>query len=657
MTWRRGEVGLLKFLNEIDSPLDLKAMREQDLPVLCAEIREYLVSVVTEVGGHFASSLGAVELSVALHYVYDTPKDKICWDVGHQAYVHKILTGRREALKTIRQSGGISGFLKRSESEYDDFGAGHASTAISAALGMAEARAHLKEKHKVVAVIGDGAMTGGLAYEALNNAGALRSDLLVILNDNKMSISPNVGAVHHYLTRIITHPQYRRLKHEIWDWMGKVPAVSDHVREVAKRLDEGVKSMFVPGGFFEDLGFKYFGPADGHNVLEMVELLRRLKEEHRPILLHCLTQKGKGCDYAEMDPIKWHGVSGKAPSAPKPKVEPGKDAPKVKSGPAYLKILGEQLVFMARRDPKIVAITAAMAEGTGLNHFARELPRQFYDVGIAEAHAVCFAAGLAASGARPVCAIYSTFLQRAYDQIVHDVALQHLPVVFVLDRAGLVGPDGPTHHGVLDLAYMSCVQGMVVSAPRNGTEFKNLLYTALAQDTHPFAIRYPKDNSLEYDPSEKYELLPIGQWETLQRGEEVALVATGTMVHVAETAAKILASDGLQVEVVNARYIKPLDEEKLEAVVARCPLIVTMEEGTLKGGFGAQVSAYCQTLALRPAQVINIAIPDEFVPHGPRNKLLADVGLTPEAVVATVRQARETHVYVQDPLDRISSRS
>lgn len=647
----------MKFLDQIESPHDLKELQEKDLPALCAEIREYLVSVITEIGGHFASSLGAVELSVALHYVYDTPKDKICWDVGHQAYVHKILTGRREALRTIRQSGGISGFLKRSESEYDDFGAGHASTAISAALGMAEARDRLDLNHKVVAVIGDGAMTGGLAYEALNNAGALRSDLLVILNDNKMSISPNVGAVHHYLTQIITHPQYRRLKHDIWDWMGKVPAVSEHVREVARRLDEGVKSMFVPGGFFEDLGFKYFGPADGHDVLEMVELLRRLKDEHRPILLHCLTQKGKGCDYAEMDPIKWHGVSGKAQVAPPPKATPAKGEPAPKTGPAYLKILGEQLVHMARRDPKIVAITAAMAEGTGLNHFARELPGQFYDVGIAEAHAVCFAAGLAASGARPVCAIYSTFLQRAYDQIVHDVALQHLPVVFVLDRAGLVGPDGPTHHGVLDIAYMSCVQGMVVTAPRNGTEFKNLLYTALAQDAHPFSIRYPKDNSLEYDPSEKYELLPIGQWESLQRGEEVALLATGTMVHVAETAARILASDGLQVEVVNCRYIKPLDAERLEAVVARCPLIVTIEEGTIMGGFGAQVSAHCQTLALRPSQVINIAIPDEFVPHGPRSKLLADVGLTPEAVVGIVRKARKTHLYVQDPVDRISNRS
>ena len=629
----------MKYLPEIDSPDDLKKIPVGELPEVCVEIRDYIVSVVNEVGGHFASSLGAVELTVALHYVYDTPTDKICWDVGHQAYVHKVLTGRREALRTIRQADGISGFLKRSESPYDDFGAGHASTAISAALGMAEARRGLGQNHRVVAVVGDGGLTGGLAYEALNNAGHLQSDLLVVLNDNKMSISPNVGALHHYLTHIITHPQYRRLKHDIWDWMGKVPAVSEHLREAARRLDEGVKSMFVPGGFFEDLGFKYFGPTDGHNVLELVELLGRLKEERRPILLHCLTQKGKGCDYAEMDPIKWHGITPVTRDVAAPPTTPAAPAPVKKAeAPAYLSVLGDQLSLMAARDPRIVAITAAMAEGTGLVGFASKYPDRFYDVGIAEAHAVCFAAGLAAAGMRPVCAIYSTFLQRAYDQIVHDVALQHLPVVFVLDRAGVVGADGPTHHGALDLAYLSCIQDMVVAAPRNGTEFKNLLYTALAQDKYPFAIRYPKDQSLEYDRSERYELLPLGSWEVLKPGRQVALLAVGPMVPVAQKAAVILAGDGVEAEVVNARYVKPLDVQKLTALASGFDLIVTIEEGVIRGGFGQAVSSFCHD-QLGSSRVLTLGLPDEFVTHGSRSKLLADSGLTAEHVVSAVRQA------------------
>ena len=628
----------MKYLPQIENPTDLKLLPETALAELCSEIREHLVSVVTEVGGHFASSLGAVELSVALHYVYDTPKDKICWDVGHQAYVHKILTGRRDALTTIRQAGGISGFLKRSESAYDDFGAGHASTAISAALGMAAARDRLGQDHRVLAVVGDGALTGGLAYEGLNNAGQLQTDLLVVLNDNKMSISPNVGAVHHYLTQVITHPNYRRLKHEIWDWMGKVPAVSDHLREAARRLDEGVKSMFVPGGFFEDLGFKYFGPVDGHNVLELVALFRRLKEERRPILLHCLTQKGKGCDYAEMDPIKWHGVSEKAKPEEKADLAPKVEKPR--KAPAYLNILGEQLLMMARRDPRIVAVTAAMAEGTGLTNFAAQMPERFYDVGIAEAHAVCFAAGMAAAGLRPVCAIYSTFLQRAYDQIVHDVALQHLPVVFVLDRAGVVGPDGPTHHGALDLAYLSCIQGMVVTAPKDGTEFKNLLYTALAQDQHPFAIRYPKDSSVEYDPAEQYELLPIGQWEVLKPGTDVAILAVGTMVPMAMKATVILQSEGIDATVINARYVKPLDTRRLSELAGSCHTIVTVEEGTIAGGFGCHVARFCAEHSRNAARVLSLGLPDLFVTHGPRAQLLADCGLTPEGIVAAVRSAR-----------------
>lgn len=625
----------MKYLPEINSPDDLKKVPTADLPLVCAEIREHIISVVQEVGGHFASSLGAVELTVALHYTFDTPTDKICWDVGHQAYVHKVLTGRRDALRTIRQSDGLSGFLKRSESKYDDFGAGHASTAISAALGMAEARRRLGQEHRVVAVVGDGGLTGGLAYEALNNAGHLQSDLLVVLNDNKMSISPNVGALHHYLTHVITHPNYRRLKHDIWDWMGKVPAVSEHLREAARRLDEGVKSMFVPGGFFEDLGFKYFGPTDGHNVLELVELMGRLKEERRPILLHCLTQKGKGCDYAEMDPIKWHGITPAPSKAPAPAKAPVKKA----EAPAYLSVLGDQLNLMAARDPRIVAITAAMAEGTGLVDFASKYPERFYDVGIAEAHAVCFAAGLAVAGMRPVCAIYSTFLQRAYDQIVHDVALQHLPVVFVLDRAGVVGADGPTHHGALDLAYLSCIQEMVVAAPKNGTEFKNLLYTALAQDSHPFAIRYPKDQSFEYDPSERYELLPLGSWEILQPGREVALLAVGAMVPVAEKAARLLAGDGIVAEVVNARYVKPLDEQKLAKWSREFELVLTLEEGVLRGGFGQAVASFCQG---SPARIVSLGLPDQFVSHGTRSKLLADSGLTAEHVVSAVRQALST---------------
>ncbi|MCH8993056.1 MAG: 1-deoxy-D-xylulose-5-phosphate synthase [Acidobacteria bacterium] len=578
------ETRIPKLLAGIGSPRDLRALPEDRLEELCAEIRHYIIDVIGEVGGHFASSLGAVELTVALHYLYDTPRDKTVWDVGHQAYVHKILTGRSEQLPTIRHFEGISGFLKREESVYDTFGAGHASTSISAALGMAVARDRKGEDHKVVAIIGDGGMTGGLAYEALNNAGASGIDITVILNDNRMSISPNVGAMSRYLAGIITDPLYNRIKADIWNALGKAPFHA-RLQSLAHRVDDSLKSLLVPGMLFKDLGFTYVGPIDGHNLRDVMSILRKARSLKKPVLIHLVTRKGCGHTSAEQDPVKWHGVK----PAPKKaaKSQPLRTVtPPVKAAPAYTDVFGQSLIALAERDPRVIAITAAMSTGTGLVPFAERFEERFFDVGIAEGHAVTFAAGLAAEGYRPVCAIYSTFLQRAYDHLVHDVAVQHLPVIFCLDRAGIAGEDGPTHHGMLDLAYLSCVQGMVVAAPKDGNELRDLLFTALSYDDGPFAIRYPKGSSWRYDPEERYRPIPIGQWEAMRKGDDLCLLAVGSMVKSAHEVAERLAADGVEAEIVNARFVKPLDHAMMDRIAEKHRLVITIEEACLRGGFG-----------------------------------------------------------------------
>jgi 1-deoxy-D-xylulose-5-phosphate synthase len=617
----------LELLPTIKSPADLRQLPVEDLHQVVDEIREYTIDTVTQTGGHLAPTLGVVELTVALHYVYDTPRDKIVWDVGHQGYAHKILTGRFEQLKTIRQYGGLSGFLKRSESEYDVFGAGHASTSISAALGIAVARDYHQEDYKVVAVIGDGAMTGGLAYEGLNNAGHLRRQLLVILNDNNMSISPNVGAIRTHLTRIVTNPLYNRIRDEIWHLTGALPIGKNRTRLFLKKIEEGLKNLVVPGIIFDELGFRYFGPIDGHDLEELIRTLQNIKDIKTPVLLHIVTKKGKGMKVAEDDPVTYHGVKPAEPSNGKPVVEP----------PSFQSVFGTLACEVARNRNDTICITAAMKEGTGLVPFAEEFPDRFYDVGIAEGHAVTYAAGLAAEGMRPIAAIYSTFLQRAYDHIVHDVAIQHLPVIFCMDRAGLAGEDGPTHHGALDLAYLRCIQEMVVSAPKDGNEFRHLLYTALEQKEHPFAIRYPKAGAVEFDPHGQAELLPIGSWEVLRTGSEVALLVVGPLVFAALEAAEQLAEKGISCEVVNCRFVKPMDVRYLEALHKRFTKIVTIEEGVVTGGFGDGVAGWLVGRGFA-GRVVRLGLPDEFVSHGSRNLLLRKLGLDSRGIQQAVRQ-------------------
>jgi 1-deoxy-D-xylulose-5-phosphate synthase len=621
-------------LSRIDSPEDLRDLTLPQLESLCGEIRDLLVRVLAEKGGHFAPSMGVVELTVALHHVFDTPRDRIVWDVGHQAYVHKILTGRRDRLPTIRQYGGLSGFLKRSESEYDTFGAGHASTAVSAALGMATARDLSGAGHQVVAVLGDGAMTGGLAYEALNNAGASGAPLLVILNDNAMSISPNVGAIAHYLTTLTTNPYYRRMKDEVYRVLGKVPSVGEPVGELARRVEAGIKGALVPGALFQSLGFAYYGPIDGHDLEEVVTVLSKLRQDLRgPTLLHVMTHKGKGYAPAEADPDGYHGVTPFDPATGATRKKPASPT----AGPSYTSVFGKAMVEQCRRRPEVVGITAAMLGGTGLKALKEAVPDRCFDVGIAEGHGVTFAAGLAAEGFRPVCAIYSTFLQRAFDHIVHDVAIQGLPVIFALDRAGLVGADGPTHHGALDLSYLRCVQGMVVAAPRDADELNDLLETALEYRDGPFAFRYPRGSSPR-PATRAPRVLPIGSWEQLREGDgSVALVAVGSMVPIAERAAVLLGERGVRPAVVNGRFVKPADGAMLDRLARDCRVLVTLEDNVLTGGFGSGVDEHFRRPgAPVPPRLIHLGLPDRFVSHGTQAELLEEVGLSPQRIVETV---------------------
>ncbi|MGY8781123.1 MAG: 1-deoxy-D-xylulose-5-phosphate synthase [Fidelibacterota bacterium] len=628
----------LKLLPNIKSPADIKDFSMDELRQLADELRHHIIDVVSQVGGHLAPTLGVVELTIALQKIFDTPEDKIVWDVGHQAYAHKLLTGRFDNFNTIRQFGGLSGFLKRSESKYDAFGAGHASTSISAATGIAEAQKRTGKNYRVVSVIGDGSMTGGLAFEALNNAGHLRTPILVVLNDNEMSISPNVGAINTYLTKIVTNPLYNRIRDEIWKISGKLPFGKGTARTILHRLEESLKSLLVPGMLFEELGFRYFGPLDGHDLNELVPVLDRIKDLKTPALLHILTKKGKGLVSSDsesgeyhIDAVKFHAV--------KPN---GKDVEKILSPTVvvpkaliFQDVFGSLVCEVARNRDDTVCITAAMREGTGLVPFAKEFPDRYYDVGIAEGHGVTFAAGLATEGIRPIVAIYSTFLQRAFDHIIHDVSIQHLPVVFCLDRSGIAGEDGPTHHGALDISYLRCIQNMVVAAPKNGNELRHLLYTGLDYQNGPFAIRYPKASSKEFDSHGQAELLPIGSWEILRHGTDVAILAVGPQVYDALKAADKLKHVGLSCEVVNCRFIKPMDVAYLKSIIGRFNQVVTVEEGVRTGGFGEGVVAWLSVKGYKGKTQI-VSLPDEFVEHGTRDILLKNCGVSPKGIVNSI---------------------
>lgn len=617
-------------LSRIDSPADLRQLDVQDLRTVCREVREHLVDSVSRTGGHLGAGLGAVELTVALHYVFDTPADKLVWDTGHQAYPHKILTGRKDRLASIRQLNGLSGFLKRDESEYDTFGAGHANTAISAALGMAAARDYDGRSNKVVAIVGDGSLTGGMAYEGLNNAGLLKKDMIVILNDNKMvSLSankPTLWSLHDYFSEALTHPSYNKFKANVWDLTGKLDVFGDRLRVVAGKLERGVKAVVTPGMMFEALGFRYFGPFNGHNVVKLVEVFRHVKDLRGPILLHVITEKGKGYEPAEKDASKLHGVT---PFDKETGRSPKSDAP-----PAYTKVFGQAMVELCRQDPRIVGITAAMPDGTGLDILQQAMPERFFDVGIAEQHAVTFAAGMATEGYVPVVAIYSTFLQRAFDQIAHDVSLQDLSVVFVMDRAGLVGADGPTHHGVLDLSYLRCIPNMVIMAPKDELELRDMLFTAVEHRRGPIALRYPRGNSRGLPPKEGFERIPIGKGETLRRGKDMALLAVGSMVHNSLGAAERLMRHGIDAEVVNMRFVKPLDMDLLNELAGRFSCIMTVEENSIIGGFG---SAVAEALMQRPSapRLKIYGVPDGYVQHGTPAELWTLTGLDAEGIART----------------------
>ncbi len=617
-------------LPQLTGPEQVRKLDEDELQQLCAELRDSIISTVSHTGGHLGASLGVVELTVALHRVFESPRDKIIWDVGHQAYGHKLLTGRYSEFGTLRRRGGLSGFPRRAENEHDMFGVGHASTAISAALGFAAARDARGEDHSVIAVVGDGALTGGLAFEGLNNVGQLQSDMIVVLNDNKMSISPNVGALARYLTRITSGKLYNRFEADIWDLLGKVPHGSK-AQLLASRIKEGLKNLMVPAVLFEELGLRYFGPIDGHDLPTVIKTFEAVRELQGPILIHTITSKGKGYSFAEQDGLRYHGV-GKFDKAEGIKVVP----PAI---PSYTDVFGETLTELAAGDERIQGITAAMASGTGINILRERFPERSFDVGIAEQHAVTFAAGLACNGLRPVVAIYSTFLQRALDQIIHDVALQNLPVVFAIDRGGVVGEDGPTHHGVFDLSYLRMIPNLVVMAPRDEDELRHMLATALAREEGPTALRYPRGSGLGVEMTGEPRVLEIGKAQRLREGSDVCLLAVGSMVAPALAAAELLAKQGFDAEVVDLRFVKPLDSDLLHEVWSRHQLVVTVEENALMGGCGAGILEWAAAQGdedAHPPQVFSLGIPDRFQDHASRGELLGELGLTADGIAATV---------------------
>ncbi|MEA3545196.1 MAG: 1-deoxy-D-xylulose-5-phosphate synthase, partial [Thermodesulfobacteriota bacterium] len=595
-------------LSQIKSPAELKQLDNNQLSQLAEELREQIVSTVASNGGHLGSSLGVVELTIALHRVFDSPNDQIVWDVGHQAYAHKLLTGRQDQFATLRQMNGISGFPKRGESEHDAFGVGHSSTSISAALGMAAGRDIAGDDSTVIAIIGDGSLTAGMAFEGLNHAGHLKQKLVVILNDNEMSISPNVGALSSFLSRKMTSETFIRFKKETENILGYVPGIGRDLVNLAKRAEESLKSFMTPGMLFEGFGFDYFGPIDGHNVEELTETLHNVAQIKGPVLLHVLTKKGKGYEPAEQNPPKFHGIG--PFNSETGEVKGGKSGGAV----SYTKVFGDTLTDLADEDGRIVAITAAMAEGTGLNKFSEVYPERFFDVGIAEQHAVTFAAGLACRGMRPVVTIYSTFMQRAYDQVLHDVCLQNLPVTFALDRAGLVGADGSTHHGVFDLSFLRHIPNLNFAVPRNEVELQRLMKTASLSEG-PFVYRYPRGNGVGLPLLDRIEPLEIGRGELLREGGDGLVVAVGTMVDEALTAADKLAREGINLAVIDARFVKPLDSDLIISQAEKVPFVVTAEENSLQGGFGTSVLELLSDTGLT-IPIIRIGIPDHFVGQG-----------------------------------------
>ena len=632
----------MSLLNEIGSTAALRGMSRDQLRAVSAAIRERMIAVCSHTGGHIGAGLGVVELSVAIHAAFDTPRDQVVWDVGHQGYPHKLLTGRNRGMETLRQEDGLSGFLKRNESEYDTFGAGHAATAISAGLGMATARDINGETFKVVSILGDGALTCGLAYEGLNNAGASGRDFVVILNDNEMSIAPNVGAMSKYLTSIQRNPLYNRVRSKIGSVMDSGPGKLASVGALVRKWEESMKAFLTPGVLFEELGFRYFGPIDGHDIDVLMDTLSAVRDFTGPRLIHVITQKGKG--FPAGDSVeKWHALPpGHDPAT-------GKQLKVSSANAGYTATFGKGLTELADENPKLVAITAAMPSGTGTGLFASSHPDRFFDVGIAEGHAVTFAAGLATRGIVPVCVIYSTFLQRAYDNVIHDVAIQHLPVVFAMDRAGLVGEDGPTHMGLYDIAYMLAVPGMTVMAPKNGTEMLGLLRTAVSHLTGPSCLRYPRDAAPDIaPPMTEIDAVEYGSWEILRRGAGsrdaaggVAILAVGTMVLPSVAASEILAQEGISSTVVNCRFLKPYDEAVLDSLVKDNRYLLVVEEGTVVNGFGAYMASVVARLD-RKACVIAHGVPDEFIEQASRAKQLARAGLDAAGIAARVKQIRQT---------------
>jgi len=631
-------------LQQINSPEDLKKLSKRQLHTICDELRQYIIDVVSIHGGHFAASLGVVELSVALHYVYDTPYDQLVWDVGHQAYGHKILTGRRDSFITNRKYGGLSGFPKRSESEYDTFGVGHSSTSISAALGMAMAAKYKGENRKSVAIIGDGSLTAGMAFEAMNHAGVADSDVLIILNDNCMSIDPNVGALKEYLTDISTSHTYNKIKDDVWKMLGKLPMGRRISRTMAHKLADSVKGMVSSSSnLFEALSLRYFGPIDGHNITKLVDTLRDLKNIPGPKILHIITTKGKGYDLAEQDQTKWHapGLFDKVTG------EIVKKSFSVPQPPKYQDVFGHTIIELAELNDKVMGVTPAMPSGSSLKYMMEKMPHRAFDVGICEQHAVTLSAGLATQGLRVFCNIYSSFMQRSFDQAVHDVAIQKLPVVFCLDRAGLVGEDGPTHHGCYDIAYFRCIPNMIISAPMNEQELRNLMYTSQLESTQlPFVIRYPRGNGVMPEWKTKLEAIEIGKGRKLKDGEQVAILSYGHPGNFAQAAIRTLRTEGINPAHYDIRFVKPLDEELLHEVFAKYNKIVTVEDGTVVGGFG---SAILEFMAQNnyTAEVKILGIPDRLVEHGSLKELYNECEFDANAIASTVRTLVDAKVLLE----------
>lgn len=615
---------MTSILERVNQPEDLRSLSIDELNVLAGEIRQFIIENVSKTGGHLAPNLGVVELTLALHLSFNSPRDRFVWDVGHQAYVHKILTGRREQFGGLRQLGGISGFPKRVESPHDVFDTGHSSTSVSSALGVAIARDLRKEDHHVVAVIGDGALTGGMAFEALNHAGHIRTNLMVILNDNEMSIAENVGAMAGYLSRMRTDPKYYKGKEEIENIIGRIPKIGPNVLRVLERVKDSFKYLVVPGMLFEELGFTYLGPIDGHNIPSLLSVLNDAKNIPGPVLVHVLTKKGSGYLPAEQNPDKFHGIgpfdleTGQSIKKPGP--------------PSYTEVFSQALVEVAKQNERVLAITAAMPTGTGLDAFHAHYPERFFDVGIAEQHAITLAAGLATQGFKPVVAVYSTFLQRAYDQVLHDVALQNLPVIMALDRAGIVGEDGPTHHGLFDYAFLRHIPNLVIMAPKDEAELCHMVHTAVQYDG-PIAFRYPRGNGVGVPLPERMEVLPIGKAEVLRTGQHVTLLAVGSMVSDALEAAEDLAQRGIEAEVINSRFVKPLDEETIISSLQKTGTLITIEEHALAGGFGSAVVEMLESRGIIGYPVRRLGIPDEFVEHGASKILKLKYGLSPQGIV------------------------